>query len=319
MVKKLQRIEIIDLLRLIAILLVLNSHFDSLYPYPALATGGSAGNSLFFIICGFLITYEDNFFPWFGKKTIKLLLPITMINLFEILGPGLIERARNIKEFVYLYIWPNTYWFFGAITLFYALFYLLHKTKLIDKKYLISFVTIIVYFLFYIFDTNVNIWSVEDSKIRFVYYFYIFIVGYWIKESKNNIIYKNKKNIFISLVSFGMTIVIKYLMSKNIIGMYVQFTTQFLNIVFAYSTLLLFLGLENKYKEKINQRLRKIVTSMSLRSFEIYIVQFHIIYLCSSLSFPINILVVIPTTLIAAYILKYICNLILKPLNKSSV
>ena len=44
-----KRYELLDFLRVLAILLVLNSHLDNLYPISALATGGAAGNGLFFI------------------------------------------------------------------------------------------------------------------------------------------------------------------------------------------------------------------------------------------------------------------------------
>lgn len=45
----------IDYLKTVAVLLVINSHFDCLYPIPALATGGAMGNALFFIVSGFCL------------------------------------------------------------------------------------------------------------------------------------------------------------------------------------------------------------------------------------------------------------------------
>ena len=53
------RRQAIDALKVIAIFMVLNSHLDFLYPIPALAAGGAAGNSLFFIISGFFVRFKD--------------------------------------------------------------------------------------------------------------------------------------------------------------------------------------------------------------------------------------------------------------------
>ena len=45
----------IELLKFIAVILVVNSHMDSLYgKYSALATGGAIGDTLFFFASGWL-------------------------------------------------------------------------------------------------------------------------------------------------------------------------------------------------------------------------------------------------------------------------
>lgn len=63
-----------DVLKLIAILVILNSHFDSLYPgkLRLLATGGTWGNALFFLISGYFTKIDNDFFPYMKKRIIRL-------------------------------------------------------------------------------------------------------------------------------------------------------------------------------------------------------------------------------------------------------
>ena len=61
-----KRYALLDVLRVAAILLVLNSHFDPLYPIPALATGGAAGNGLFFVLSGYCLRLQPGFLRTWG-------------------------------------------------------------------------------------------------------------------------------------------------------------------------------------------------------------------------------------------------------------
>lgn len=298
-----KRIESVDFLKLIAILLIMNSHFDSLYPNAAFATGGSAGNSLFFIIAGYLVSYQENFKKWFSKKIVKLFLPIFIVNLFVI---DKILAIDSIRVFVHRCIWPNDFWFFGAITLFYLLFHLLSKYKLINKKWLITSVVAVMYIVCYIFFQDTSYWSVESTYIRYIYYFYIFILGYWIKNMKIN----NNEAACLSYaaIMFILSILVKYLMSKGMVGFWLQFSTQILNIVFAYFALSFALSFENRYCEIFNIEIRNLITSISSRSFEMYVVQFSIIRFCESIIFPINAILAVILTIIFAFILRKVCD-----------
>ena len=48
-----KRLYYIDLLKVIAVFLIINSHCEPVYRIKQLATGGALGNSLFFICSGF--------------------------------------------------------------------------------------------------------------------------------------------------------------------------------------------------------------------------------------------------------------------------
>lgn len=45
--------QYINYLKCVAVLLVLNSHLDQIYPVSSLGFGGAMGNTLFFLVSGF--------------------------------------------------------------------------------------------------------------------------------------------------------------------------------------------------------------------------------------------------------------------------
>ncbi|MDO5041777.1 MAG: hypothetical protein Q4D95_06780, partial [Peptoniphilus sp.] len=63
----------INIMRACAALLIINSHYDDIYPFPALATGGAIGNAIFFAVSGFCsYPIAKEIMPWIVKKIIKV-------------------------------------------------------------------------------------------------------------------------------------------------------------------------------------------------------------------------------------------------------
>lgn len=72
------------LLRILAILLIVNSHIAAFYPTPKLAFGGHLGNSIFYLISGYGLALSFHRNPitawvWIKKRFIKLLIPLILI------------------------------------------------------------------------------------------------------------------------------------------------------------------------------------------------------------------------------------------------
>ncbi|MFM2007655.1 MAG: hypothetical protein RLZZ09_3310, partial [Pseudomonadota bacterium] len=70
-----------DALRCLAILLVINSHMDILYPIPQLSTGGAIGNALFFMLSAYGITLSERRKPqalaeYLGKRISRIYIPV---------------------------------------------------------------------------------------------------------------------------------------------------------------------------------------------------------------------------------------------------
>ena len=64
-----KRNDAIDILKFLAVVLILNSHFDKIYlpPFDKLATGGTIGDAMFFLCSGFTMLLGG------GQKFCKLL------------------------------------------------------------------------------------------------------------------------------------------------------------------------------------------------------------------------------------------------------
>ena len=129
---------VIDYLKAIACLIILNFHFDVLYPdkLSVLAFGGDIGNNIFFAVSGFTLfssinrTKFSGILSWYGKRLLKLL---PMIAVFYVCSVAFgFTEINSVQQFVYNFIFPTIYWFTGAILIFYPLIFVYGK---IEKRF----------------------------------------------------------------------------------------------------------------------------------------------------------------------------------------
>lgn len=139
---------LLDVLRVLAILLVLNSHFDPLYPISALATGGAAGNGLFFILSGYCLTLRPTFLLHMGLRALRL-YPGVLISFFAQMIMGAKDITGLSSAFSQL-IWPTAFWFVGAIILFDALLYWVDKLDFTHHFALFTIVMTALYITAYL-------------------------------------------------------------------------------------------------------------------------------------------------------------------------
>src|SRR5215831_9694789 len=66
------------LVRVLAMVLIANSHLEALYPRPWLAGDGLLGNSLFYVLSGFGLAASaatrglPGFVPWYTKRLVRI-------------------------------------------------------------------------------------------------------------------------------------------------------------------------------------------------------------------------------------------------------
>lgn len=113
----------IDLLRFLAVVLVVNSHLDHGYPdaYKALATGGALGDALFFFVSGFtlFIGRDGGFVTWY-KRRLSRIMPavIVCVLAYAILyGPGWYGAVGG-------------YWFIRCILIYYLILFFVRRFML---------------------------------------------------------------------------------------------------------------------------------------------------------------------------------------------
>jgi hypothetical protein len=298
------RYTFIPYLKVFAVVLVINSHLDAYYPYPALATGGALGNALFFIVSGFCLSkIRCDFGVWYCYRILRV-YPQTLfmaLLVFLIYSPA----AITIPNIATLIFWPTRYWFIGAIVMFYIPYYCIFSDVRKIKNRFIVAVTIlgIMYVACYLLlDTSK--WVVEyydvtvpQSYFRFIFYLLVFISGGYVNYTAH---IKTKGSptteISVAILSVLLMYLEKYLMDKNILSFAFQFVNQVLVLVFAICVVRGCLSLkQKKHKSFLGDRRDKIVAFVSERSLYYYLAHIPFVGYAffSDLFFPLNVFVFI--------------------------
>ena len=293
----------IDFLKIMAVLLIINSHMDSIYPISSLATGGSMGNALFFVTSGFLLRGKRKDARFFAKTIVKLYVSVYIVTLLLMYQPG--------KNFFLQFIWPTNFWFVGAILLFYGFYALLEKWKVFAHYPLFLACTAAVYFIVYFAVLDTSQWVVEAeglhdaaSCFKLIYYFAVMITGGLIRECS----FSHKKVMMARIgwiASFVLLYGSKFIMDKNSAWMHWQFTSQFFTFLFA--VLMLIASTESDIIQMVEkkQSLANVIKYVSSASLELYLVQFAMIYFCQGrFPFPVSFVFAIALIFLSAISLK---------------
>jgi hypothetical protein len=115
------------LVRVLAMLLIANSHLEALYPRPWLAGDGLLGNSLFYVLSGFGLAASaetrglPGFLPWYAKRLIRIYPSLWLFLAASLLW----TRPPDLLGSITLrgFIWPTSYSFIMIIVPVYALIY----------------------------------------------------------------------------------------------------------------------------------------------------------------------------------------------------
>lgn len=304
-----EQLHAMNLLKIIAILLVFNSHCGKLYPISAMATGGALGNALFFILSGYFVKIgKTSFWPWIKKRIVQLYPPMLIVSV--IYAVVFHFYPESVLRFVTRFIWPTGYWFIGGLLLFNVLLYLLEKCGGLNHFVLFSVVTWIVYFAYYILFIDKTVWSVEDHGVfRLIYYFYIYAFGYCIKTKKIRMNLPVRLSTAGTIIFFLSQIGLKAVMAKFPAMMAAQFLCQVLGTLFAIFAIVTALNLEDRCR-RLPARLIAGIDYWSRYSLEIYLTQRTAQHIGMLTVFPLNMVVAVAITLVYSVILKRLTSMI---------
>ena len=295
----------IDLMKCLGVFLIINSHFDSIYPIRAFATGGALGNSLFFAASGFLIRNKKKDIKFFLRFAMRLYIPLWIITL--------LCGINHDKSYLYQLVWPTNYWFIGAIVLFYVLYTILEKYNIFNHIFLFLTVIIVVYFSVYIFLLDTSEWIVEtpgltdlNSGFKLIYYFAIMVFAGYVKECSFD-----SRAVLVSKIICILSVIIMYIskaiMWKYSFFMHFQFISQLCTFVFGISFLIICKSSKNL--KCIKSKLINYISNISL---ECYLTQFLIISLVYSIKFPFNFVLAVVGIIVSAAVLKKVVNTLIQ-------
>jgi peptidoglycan/LPS O-acetylase OafA/YrhL len=111
-----QRDISIDILKFFAVLLITNSHMESLYgKYSALATGGAIGDVLFFFCSGFILFLgRERRFDNYYKRRINRIYPTVF--MWALMAATIFHRHSDMLDVVL----NGGGWFVSCIMIYYA-------------------------------------------------------------------------------------------------------------------------------------------------------------------------------------------------------
>lgn len=312
--KREERLYYIDFIKIIGILLIINSHMDSVYPIKAIATGGALGNALFFISSGVLLRNINMNHNFWKKFMLKIYIPTEIMILLTFQG---VE-----DDFFYKYVWPTEYWFIGAILLFYLLYFMIRRHKLFANPKIILILIAIVDIWYYIVFVDKSFWSIEIAGIKgkigfykLIYYFAIMYSGGVLVNYKA----KYKKSFYgiISAISVIFLYLTKFLMVKIPILLNIQIICQVEIYIFAIAFLVFARLLFEEIDVEKHKKTKYLLSNISKYSLAIYLTQFVAISIAKEVIFPMSWILSIVLIVIFSIVLKYISDILLSFLERT--
>lgn len=293
----------LNIMRALAVILVINSHIDSLYPIAALATGGIFGNSLFFFVSGYGLYLSKNktepFFIWIKRRLQRIYDPIFVI--FTLLVLAGFYSITSFTDFLYLFVIPTRHWFLAAIILLYIPIYFVLKNKIGKKKYiLITIATLVLYTISYILFVDKTIWHLENVfQFKVIFYFLTMLLGVYCSQYRDEIKLNFRKDVVLlfasSVAFFGFLLFLKVTSLFEL-----QFITHIFSVLWLYFAYKVMSG--QKFVDFMRPKFGGIIEFLSRSSLQIYLVHFYVIATpaVQGSSFPTNlILFTLGTVLLA--------------------
>lgn len=304
----------IDSIKCLAVLLVLNSHMDKIYPISSLAFGGAFGNALFFAVGGY--TWSNlkgkGFLCWYSQKIRRIWIPSVITNIAYLI---LFVAASdlNLTLLLKVFIYPNKSWFCGAILLYAAIYYFVIKYK---NRHSIAFavaVSTAVYFFWYFCKLDRSYFSLEGfatgGLCRVTHYFVCMLAGFVYKEYEAVISDKVKRYLLpIGFACFVLSYAGKFVIGKNMTLLNFQFFVPFLNLVSAVCILAGAMDCEKRIGANGAGKGKRVLKTIAAYSWELYLVQTLVLPLFASFAFPVSLLVSLIVIAAAAWLLKQITN-----------
>lgn len=319
----------VDLLRAFAAIIITNAHYTGIYPSDLIANGGLLGDVIFFSVSGFcLASPRIPFKQWYPKRLWRIYAVVWIATLaYVLLGAWAVNNAVDaVKWFIH----PTKYHFIASITLLYIPLYFVAKYVELNKKNYtlaaLGLVAVQLVLYFFVYDKSYyHIDKVREPMIEFLFFQSMLLGLYFRRQCTKGFLtvgnsnWGGQKMVLWSCLALMLAV---YFASKMLFVKRASISEfQLLNqIVLFISLFLLFrctYTLEDKLKKHSERWLWKIVEFLSDHTLEIYCVQYVIIDWVRNmgLSFPINWFALTTTILLAATVLRWVSQKVIKLVN----
>lgn len=291
----------IDILKFIAVFLVLNSHMSICYPkYQFLATGGALGDSLFFFVSGFALLYGGgtNFFDWYKRRISRIYPTVIAVALVGALC------FSDSSSFIDVML-AKKYWFVECILVYYILLYPLRKVKNVIRTGRIMFaLTIIITLLIFVFAYDCQKSPLEMGGVRYSIFLIFMLLGAIMGYKAKNYFFQ-WYYIPLALLFAGLYYVCFYLFNQT---KWSLVTIIPLLLFSRYAYLCCTANIFSKiYTNLIGGNIIFVCSQLCLES---YLIQKYIFTDVLNFLFPLNIIIVMIAVIVASYIARMVAVLI---------
>lgn len=297
----------VDFVKVIATILVLNSHMQICYgSHSSLATGGGIGDALFFFVSGFtlFIGKKINFIDWY-KRRLGRIFP-------TVIAMGLVACLIFGKNYSFIDVMTaSKYWFLQCIFICYLILYPVIRYNIRLSIFLPISILLMVIAFFYLFDFHGQLFYGIDNFFRWIVYFTIMLVGGGIFHISKKIHYKWWALPCV-IINTALWYGTNYLSKGN--------SYQLLSYIplvgicfFLYQTGKAPL-VERFFSNKIFGNVLFIIGNLCLES---YLIQKYIFTDSLNKIFPLNIPIIMVAVLFSAYLLHMLSSIISQTFNSA--
>lgn len=288
----------VDFVKVIATLLVLNSHMGICYgSHSALATGGGIGDALFFFISGFTLFMgrKMDFVNWY-KRRMGRIYP-------TVIAMGLVACLVFAQEYSFLDIMTaSDYWFLQCILVCYLLLYPIIRYEW-NMSICIGVSIAVMIGAFFCFDFD-GIFYGADNYFRWIVYLSVMLIGGAVCLNSKKIQYRwwaFPVMLLCIIAWYGINYVgngnaLQLLSYIPLIGICISMYQ------FGKSPLI-----ERLYEKRICGNLLFVIGNLCLES---YLIQRYIFTDALNYLFPLNIPMIMMAVLFSAYLLHILSGVI---------
>lgn len=294
------RIIAIDILKVFAVLVVLNSHMEVAYgKWDVLATGGAIGDALFFFCSGFMLFRGPSLrFDNFMKRRISRIYPTVII--VAIVGALLFGRKDSILQIII----SGGGWFVSCIFLYYTVLWIIKRYGLNYLKYIwITLSVVIIAIYYFLFDNEGSVSMYGANYFKWVFFFTAMLQGAQMGLEPSKYTYDNKvilKLIFCIIVWYGF--MIGQHSFKILVDLQYLSLIPLLGITYYFYLLCRAKFWQKLYEHRIIGQIIFIIGGLCL---ECYLVQGFFITDKLNRIFPLNLILLVTFILFFSYIVNF--------------
>lgn len=289
----------IDFVKILATLLVLNSHMGICYgSHSAFATGGGIGDALFFFVSGFTLFLgrKMNFVDWY-KRRLGRIYP-------AVIAVGLVACLIFSKDFSFVEIMSaSKYWFLRCILVCYLVLYPVIRYECKIEWCIAASIALMVVSYFF-FDFDGHMFYGVNNYFRWIVYLSIMLIGGGICLKSDKIQYK-----WWAILACVLCVIAWYEINYISKGGRLQLLSYIPLVGICVSLYQISKAplIERLFERKIFGNLLFIIGNLCLES---YLIQKYIFTDALNWMFPLNIPVIMIAVLLSAYCLHILSKII---------